>query len=344
MPKPASLVETKGWNRRVRTNSARHAAAAVDHLDRDVAAAFEAADLDRHRPAALASIAFWTRWPSACSSPAGSAMATRPALAERRAPDGRGAWPRRAPRAAAAISTARGGSALARRAGREPGEQVVHLADRALQGRDHVGAEFGIVGVALGVARDQAELAHQILDVVHDEGEAAVELVEALGVGERLLAARLGDIGRGLDAGGAEQVEILPVERAAEGRMLEDDEAGEPAVMDQRNAGPGARRARRARPAPAIRASPATSQPSRIASKSSDEAALLDMAEQRLGAVARGRQRRRSSSSAPAGRQPAMLVGEQQQAGRARRRCRRAPSPPAPRAARSPRSRGRPCR
>ena len=102
---------------------------------------------------------------------------------------------------------------LARGAGREAGEQVVHLLHRALQGRDHVGAELGIVGVALGVAGDEAELAHQILDVVHDEGEAPVELVEALRVGERVLALGLGDIGGGLDAGGAEQVEILPVER-----------------------------------------------------------------------------------------------------------------------------------
>ena len=115
-----------------------------------------------------------------------------------------------------AISTARGGSASRAAAGREPGEQVVHLPHRALQRGDHVGAELGIVGMALGVAGDQAELAHQILDVVHDEGEAAVELVEALGVGERLLAARLGDIARRLDAGGAEQVEILPVERPAD--------------------------------------------------------------------------------------------------------------------------------
>ena len=145
-------------------------------------------------------------------APAGSAMATRPA-----SPTTRTGWARRLAAASASssgrTSTGRGGSDVARRAGREAGEQVVHLLHRALQGGDHVGAEFGIVGMALGIAGDEAELAHQILDVVHDEGEAAVELVEALGVGERLLAARLGDIGGGLDAGGAEQVEILPVER-----------------------------------------------------------------------------------------------------------------------------------
>ena len=214
---------------------------------------------------------------------------------------------------------------VARRAGREAGEQVVHLADRALQRRDHVGAEFGIVGVALGVARDQAELADQILDVVHDEGEAAVELVEALGVGERLLAARLGDIAGGLDAGGAEQVEILPVERAADRRMLEDDEAGEPAVVDQRNAGPGALDAGRASAGTAILASPL------------DQPAVADRVEveddrrpARYGGAAPRRRRRLRGSGAvqfqrAGGRQPAMLVGEQQQPGRARRRCRRAP-------------------
>ena len=112
------------------------------------------------------------------------------------------------------------------------------------------------------------ELADQILDVVHDEGEAAVELVEAPGVGERLLASRLGDIAGGLDAGGAEQVEILPVERAPERRMLEDDEADQPAGVDQRNAGPGALELGQPGRAPAARASPLISQPPRSASKS----------------------------------------------------------------------------
>ena len=42
--------------------------------------------------------------------------------------------------------------------GDKAGEQVVHLADRAAQSRDHVGAEFGIVGVALGIARRPATI------------------------------------------------------------------------------------------------------------------------------------------------------------------------------------------
>ena len=213
MPKPCSLVETKGWNRRVADEVGGHAVAAVDHLDRDVAAAFEEAELDRLvRPG-------WRRSRSGrdgrapARAPAGSAMATSAGLAGD------------ADRVGAALGggdrveqrlrsrPARGGSASRAAPGERRASRSFILLHRALQGRDHVGAEFGIVGVALGVAGDEAELAHQILDVVHDEGEAAVELVEALRVGERLLAARLGDIGGGLDAGGAEQVEILPVER-----------------------------------------------------------------------------------------------------------------------------------
>ena len=217
MPKPCSLVEAKGWNRRVRTNSADMP------QPRSITSMATSPPLSKARTTtgsrgSLASIAFWTRWASACSSAAAIGHGDEPGSRRRRAPDGRGACRRRSPSSIGWTSTARGGSDAARRAGRQAGEQVVHLLHRALQGRDHVGAEFGIVGVALGVAGDEAELADQILDVVHDEGEAAVELVEALGVGERLLAARLGDIGGGLDAGGAEQVEILPVEPAADRR------------------------------------------------------------------------------------------------------------------------------
>src|SRR3546814_10898175 len=59
-------------------------------------------------------------------------------------------------------------------------QHVVHFPYGFLQGGDHVGPEFGIVRVPPGVAGDQAKLAHPILDVVHDEGEAAVELLETL--------------------------------------------------------------------------------------------------------------------------------------------------------------------
>ena len=125
-----------------------------------------------------------------------------------------------------------------RRLRRQPREQLVHLADGGLQGRDHVGPELGIVGMPLGIAREQRQLADQVLDVVQDEGEAAVELLEPLRLGERLLAERLGKRARRLVAGGAQQVEILPVELASVFGRGEHHEADQPLVMKQRNRRP----------------------------------------------------------------------------------------------------------
>ena len=50
---------------------------------------------------------------------------------------------------------------------------------------------------------------------MEDEREAAVELLESLGMAERLLAERLGERARGLVARGPQQVEVFPVELAA---------------------------------------------------------------------------------------------------------------------------------
>ena len=122
--------------------------------------------------------------------------------------------------------------------GRQARQQFVHLADRAFQRGDHVGAEFLIVGVTLGIARDERQLADEILDVVQDEGEAAVEFLEALGVRQRFLAMRFGQRACRLAPGGAEQVEILPVERAAIFGCGEQDQAEQRVVVDQRHAGP----------------------------------------------------------------------------------------------------------
>ena len=55
----------------------------------------------------------------------------------------------------------------------------------------------------LGISRHQPELAHEILDVVHDEGEAAIELVELACLQQRRLARRFGDIARRLLADGS---------------------------------------------------------------------------------------------------------------------------------------------
>ena len=124
--------------------------------------------------------------------------------------------------------------------GGKPCEELVHLADRRFQRRHHIGPELGIVGVALGVARKQRQLADQILDVMENEGEATVELLEPLGLAQCLLTERLGERACGLVARGAQQVEILPVELALEFGRGEDNHADEALVMKQGNGGPGA--------------------------------------------------------------------------------------------------------
>ena len=144
---------------------------------------------------------------------AAAASAERRGRATRR-PDAVHAARRRRGRRASATSTGCSGSARAPMVLRQAGEQRVHPVGRILERRDHVGAELGIVGVPLGVARDQRQLADEVLDVVQDEREAAVELVEPRGVGERGMRAILGQIARRLPPGDAQQVEILPVERA----------------------------------------------------------------------------------------------------------------------------------
>ena len=243
-------------------------------------------------------MAFWTRCESACSRPAGSALALEAVIAIGNR-SGESHFARRHQRrdyrhdrrasAAAPIRAAPPGE---RRASRS-----FSFLHRALQRRDHVGAELGIVGVALGVAGDQRELAHQILDVVHDEGEAPVELVETLGVGKRLLAARFGDIARGLDAGGTEQVEVLPVERPSEMRMLEDDQADQLAGVDQGHAGPGLIHAGKPcrRQDPLVAPRPASRRESTRIRRHSGPASMNRA--QGFGAVARSAESARSSSS-----------------------------------------------
>ncbi len=194
----------------------RHAAAAVDHLDRrhrrrsrrraGPTGASGRAGVDR----VLDEVG---RAPARAAS--GSASATSAGLAgdadRMRAPLRRGDRVehrlRSRPRAAARHSRAAPGESRASRSF----IFVTELCRVAIMSARN----SGLSACRSALRVDQAELADQILDVVHDEGEAAVELVEALRVGERLLAARLGEIAGGLDAGGAEQVEILPVQRAA---------------------------------------------------------------------------------------------------------------------------------
>ena len=190
MPKPASLVETKGWNSGSRTKSRRHAAAAVDHVDGDVAACSAVATSAPGSSGGGVDRVLDEMWPSACSSAAGSRQATSPAWqltnsAAVRTRFGGGGLRR------SARSATRAASAVRPRAPRrKAGEQIVHLArPNSCSVATMSARNSGLSAWRSALRATQAELAHQILDVVHDEGEAAVELVEALGVGQRLLAA-----------------------------------------------------------------------------------------------------------------------------------------------------------
>ena len=75
---------------------------------------------------------------------------------------------------------------------RKARKQIVHPCRRILERCNHVGAEFWIVGVALGVAGDERELADKVLHIMHDEREPPVELVEAANVRQCFLPLRFG--------------------------------------------------------------------------------------------------------------------------------------------------------
>ena len=216
----------------------------------------------------LASTAFWTRWPTACSRAGGIGHGPQVRVAEQLDLMVAALGGDRVEKDSSGAAAAPTAAARACACGDKPRQQVVHLADRACKRRDHVGAELGIVGMPLGVAREQRQLADQILDVVQDEGEAAVEFLEPLGVRQRLLAMRFGEGAGRLAAGGAQQVEILPVERPA---IIGRRQAGRARPADRR--GSAERRSRRAALPASIAAAvtgnlPERAQPLRIASKS----------------------------------------------------------------------------
>ena len=128
--------------------------------------------------------------------------------------------------------------AMARPIAREPREQGIELVGRIVEREQHVLAEFGVVGVALGIAGQQRELAGEILDVVHHEGDAAVELVETAGLQQGQLAVVLGNRAGNLVPCHAQEVEVLPVELARERRAPQRDQPDQPVEMHQRHERP----------------------------------------------------------------------------------------------------------
>ena len=268
-PKPPSLVEAKGWNRRLRTKSASMPGPWSTIAIGDLVAVAVDADGDRLRRAG------WRRPHSGADgrSPARARrVGHRPSRRRRRAAARRGR-----PRCAAIAAASKRAKLDRRRARTSRGSPCGGDARRA--GRSSCrpspcsvatmsARNSGLSAWRSALRATQRQLADQVLDVVEDEGEAAVEFLEPLGVDQRLLAVRFGQARRRLAPGGAEQVEILPVERAAISRARR-ARRGRPAARRGsagRRPRRGARRARRRGWRAA--ASRASSQPPRRASKS----------------------------------------------------------------------------
>ncbi len=95
--------------------------------------------------------------------------------------------------------------------------------------------------MGLGIAGQQAELAGEVLDIVHHEGNAAVEIVEPPGLGQGFLTGLFGKIAGQLLTGDAQQIEILPVEPAGQDRARQHDHADQPVEVVQRDQRPGPR-------------------------------------------------------------------------------------------------------
>ena len=311
MPKPPSLVEANGWNRRV----ADELGATCPRRGRSISIAASppcSRAGDQHRRAGRAGVDRVLdemgerlleprpdrRSPAMPGSPTIStgcdpllrraATARRPALDRDR---------RAAPRPRAPLPR-RGG-----RAGRS--SCSTELCSVAIMSARNSG--LSACRSALRATRRQ--LADQILDVVHDEGEAAVELVEALRVGERLLAARLGEIARHL-AAGDRGTGRNPPSRAARAPAGARARRGRPAGRS----GAAARRPRRvdrrsAMPARRALASRASSAPPRSASRST----MCAVASRKRDERAVARRCRRGTSCAP------VASARRARAGRARR-------------------------
>ena len=92
--------------------------------------------------------------------------------------------------------------------------------------------------MALGVAGKQAELAGQILDVMHDKGDTAVEFIKPPGLDQRLLAGVFRKVTGQLLANHAQQVEIFPVELARLQGPCQHHRAHQPFIMQQRHQRP----------------------------------------------------------------------------------------------------------
>ena len=93
--------------------------------------------------------------------------------------------------------------------------------------------------MAFRIPRQQGQLARQVLDIVHDKGDAAVEFIEPRGFHQCLLAGLFGEVTGQLLPDHTQEIEVLPVEAAWLGRAGQDDHPCQPVEVKQRNNSPG---------------------------------------------------------------------------------------------------------
>ncbi len=93
--------------------------------------------------------------------------------------------------------------------------------------------------MGFGIAGQQAQLARQVLDVVHDEGNTAVEIVEAPRLGQRGLPRLFSKIAGQLPTRDAQQIEILPIQPSGQRGSSENDHANQAVEMVKRHNCPG---------------------------------------------------------------------------------------------------------
>ena len=89
-----------------------------------------------------------------------------------------------------------------------------------------------------GIRKRQGELGRDIFDIVHDEGEPAVETFEPLDLGEPPRGAVLGKIGGGFAGDHTQQVPLLAIEGAVHAAFGEYHDAEQPFSMVERQQEP----------------------------------------------------------------------------------------------------------
>ena len=122
----------------------------------------------------------------------------------------------------------------------KPGNQGVQFIGGIAQGDEHVVAKFLFLSMKFGVAGQQTKLTGQILDIVHHEGDTAVEIVKPVSFCQSILTGVFGKVAGKLLTNDAQQVKVLPIELSDHSGTRQHDQPDKALIMDQRYKRPGA--------------------------------------------------------------------------------------------------------